>query len=225
LDADRQEAMDLMVGYLDFSTVGGPSDSLVDSLEHVDENKFISIKQAVQENFFGAIIGRMEDEETAEMKERLRISSEQTDDETPDPDESVDLRWISGDLQSQMISNADSLQGRTSTGDDGEAIHFGFSTGKALVSIDRRSYSALPWWADSVTTRASEASLNVFGDSTKVDVAMESVELPVPENQQFLQLDKSQVLAVLLVGLRAPHELATAVIALLLIVFLPDVVL
>ena len=221
LDADRQEGMDLMVGYLDFSTVDDPSDNMVGS---IDENKFISIKQAVQENFFGALIGRIEDDEAAKLKEKLRISSETIADDATVPDESVDLRWISGDLQSQMISNADSLLMRTATGDDRETTPFGFSSGKALVSIDRRSYSGLPWWTDSASTSGSEPSLNDFGES-RVDVALENIDLPIPEYQQFLQLDKSQVLAVVLVGLRAPNELAAALIALLLIVFLPDVVL
>jgi hypothetical protein len=223
LDADRQEGMDLLVGYIDFSSVGGQEDSSGPFSVQNDEKKFISIKQAAQENIFGALIGRMEDEAAAKMKQELGISLEATDDDSPEPDESVDLRWISGDLQSHMISNADAMLVGSSSGDDPKPAPFGFSSGKALIAVDRRSYSDLPWWADSGYEIDSERPLNSLGES-KDDGALENGDVPVPEFDSVPRLEKSQVLAVLLVGLRAPTEFATAVVALLLMIFLPHVV-
>jgi SacI homology domain len=225
LDADRQEGIDLLVGYVAFSDVGDLEDSWVSSSDQNDENKFISIKNAAREIYFDALVGRLEDDEAAKIQQQHGLALEPLVDNSPEHDESVDLRWISGDLQSHMISNVDAMLVESSSADGREtAGSFEFSTGKALISIDRRSYLDLPWWAytsdddDDDSVPSYERSGGMVGDEVT-----DKAELLVPEFQRFPRLDKSQVLGMVLLALRAPTGLATAIIGLLVVIFLPDI--
>lgn len=229
LDADRQEGMDLLVGFAGFSTVDTLDESSRSLSQELDEKKYISIKQAARENFFGTLIGKMEDEQAQKLEQELDVAIESNstgDASFRDSAESIDLRWISGDLQSHMISNADAmLEEYETASDNNNKKSPGFSSGKALLSIDRRSYSDLPWWAGSDD---DDGSAILAPSPPVVEVAentenKEARELQVPEYQRLPRLERAQVLAILLMGLRAPTRISIALVALLMIIFMPDI--
>jgi hypothetical protein len=248
LDADRQEGMDLLVGYTTFSNAddiiepdfeGGPEGNSATS----DDMAFISIKQAARENIFGKLIGRLEDQEKAKLEEQFGVVNGGDDEEEEESTEGsqqqgVDLRWLPGDLQSHMISNADLLleEGPSS---HGKAIPFEFSSSKALASIDRRSASDSPWWAefaDDDDSSLGSSDMDDFDDGNEDEVASidddfsdneeedMGITTTLPEYQRFPRLERSQVLGILVIGLRAPIRMASAVVTLLGLIFLPAII-
>jgi hypothetical protein len=114
LDADRQEGMDLMVGYADFSTD--------DSFVPVSLQKTRSL-----------LLSSSEESKYALMKQRKRRRISEV--------RGLDLRWLPGDLQSHMKSNAWGVTQETK---------------EALESMDQRSASDEPWWVISEDNSSDE---------------------------------------------------------------------
>jgi hypothetical protein len=248
LDADRQEGMDLLVGYTTFSN----ADDIEPDFEGTegnsttidDDDAYISIKEAARQNFFGKMIGRLEDQEKAKLEEEFGVVSVDNEEEsTPSPQpegsqQGVDLRWLPGDLHSHMISNADLLLDEEPPPTH-EAISFEFSSSKALASVDRRSASDSPWWAEfadygySVGSREmkdfdgeDEVKSSIIDDSSDSKSEGEDMDmgLTLPEYQRFPRIERSQVFFILLVGLRAPMWMASAVVTVLGLIFLPAII-
>lgn len=260
LDADRQEGIDLLVGYTSFTNVDDDIDIDIDiivepnndegsTITLSDDMAYISIKKAARENFFGKMIGRLEDQEKAKLQEELIgvVSGGETvlaTSSSSQTTEAIDLRWLPGDLHSHMISNADQLLGESTkpssnNDDDDDIMAFEFSSAKALASMDRRSASDAPWWADladdddSLGSGMEEdfdgngglTSSSIEEESDSEDEEVDDVGLiALPEYQRLPPLERSQILGILVVGLRAPMGMATAVVTLLALIFLPAVV-
>ena len=150
LDADRQEGMDLMVGYADFAIVN--DDDPFDERQSVSVNNYpgMSLSNAARElltvndDYSEPMVDNVGDyipiPPGRSVHSRLRpiigggaIPGQQQD---------LDLRWISGDLQSHIKSQSTTHDSKCS----------------ALEALDRRSGTDQPWWVLSVDSEDDEPS-------------------------------------------------------------------
>jgi hypothetical protein len=142
----------------------------------------------------------------------------------------LDLRWLPGDLQTQLKSqaNIDASNGQivdqddrtTSTnGIDVEEVE-GFSSQTALKAIDERAVSDLPWWAESAGTK----------DWLECDGHQETESTVIANDYHCnsrvnANLTNPLLLAiVLLLGTKSPSFLASTALVLLSFVYLPSVI-
>ena len=224
LDADRQEGMDLMVGYANFSNVaflesenGYSNDDEESSSTQEDDEKTLSlIQEAARKALFGDVMDGLSSQHRKDLKERLGDIGVQ--DRTKR--KSLDLRWLPGDLQVHMISQADEVE---STGKV-----FEFDSAKALESIDRRAASDLPWWAvmEEDTESTDDESHERSTEKNSDDEGDHSLEVGsyLAPHQRHPSTRPIQFLFALVFGVKAPLSLAAAVVTLVGFVYLPAVI-
>lgn len=117
LDADRQEGMDLLVGFANFS--------------HTNQDPSSSSKQSTRHGLLASLL------ESKDLNPSLK--------ELGLDESTLDLRWVPGDLQAHFRSKSE--DSATVKADEKEpTTNFKFSPFKALKAIDERSTSDLPWW-------------------------------------------------------------------------------
>jgi hypothetical protein len=235
LDADRQEGMDLMVGYANFTNI----ESLVLDDDHIHEDEGATsteeeafdsrtIQEAARQTFFGNILEGLSETHKKDLKKRLghidvtgttvgkkRYSRRQ-----------LDLRWLPGDLQHHVISKARMDEDDVSNSNDSHGVMKEFSSQAALEAIDRRAATDEPWWiAFDDTTSDGEEAIHLKDDHS--DSSDEDQEAAIPERRGGVlhhpRITVTQMYVALLLATKAPLTLGAAVVALLGFTFLPDV--
>jgi hypothetical protein len=235
LDADRQEGMDLLVGYANFSNAAfleedvdtSSEDEESSSSSHGDEKALLSIQEAARQTFLGSVLDGLNGQERTELQQRLGdIGLDEGSSR-----KSLDLRWLPGDLQSHLISQADDARASTSSSTilEEDDMNGGFCSSKALEAIDRRAASDLPWWAeyeDAMNSDTEEAKGLLEKEETEEgadeqESSQSKVALPSTGRQQHPRMGPVQMVGVLFVGIKAPMSLAVVVVSLLGLAFLP----
>jgi hypothetical protein len=213
LDADRQEGMDLMVGHSKFSNVGGSSPPSAIAANNGEEDAEEFGAYAARRAFLGNIFGKKPIEEVETLGD--------------DEKDALDLRWVPGDLQEHLRSQADDAQAAPSSSTSTTKPRFGFSSSKALKAMDQRSISDLPWWSFSLPTWSSSSSSSTSTSSTtNTDSDTNEIMLvdALDPHQRHPTLTRGQVLGVLIFGFKAPRTLATSIVSLLGALYLKDIV-
>ena len=169
LDADRQEGMDLLTGYQPFSNIDGDDDSIGDSLMDNDESlptwsrlrgQGMSVQEAARRMLLG-IDSSTDDNDDDSGRDHVRIKVRNRngrrrgrsleDGEFGRRPRSLDLRWLPGDLQTQVRSLVSSPGKPRQQEDESFASEY-------LHAMDERSASDVPWWvaADSSASEADD---------------------------------------------------------------------
>jgi hypothetical protein len=200
MDADRQEGMDLLVGHQGFSTLdsAGEEDvgsesalSLRDGIVHSG----MTVQEAARQMLLGAWNAGSCDDDDDDESHHVRIKQKRR--RLGPPSKGVaktgrrhrvlDLRWLPGDLQTQVRSLASPWAGDEAT------------SMEKLEAIDRRAASDLPWW---VVANSEE------GEGEQTSSAVLDVETAAANNAGYL-------LAALAAGTRAPLAMAAVVMSIL----------
>jgi hypothetical protein len=160
LDAYRQEGMDLLVGFqpfgssLDFPDTDLPSSPSGPTFAFKGE----SIQKAARKALLGKWKGRVEKDDHDHI--RIKVKDKQKNSPLAKGGafrqrrNMLDLRWLPGDLQSQVRSVAgtdDSL-----TLDDWESL----TIENALEAMDQRVSNYLPWWFTTDSSSSSDSEIN-----------------------------------------------------------------
>jgi len=141
LDADRQEGIDLMVGYAHFAIE--PDADQIDEKHLIATNrKLVMPSSATAESLLSYShdsASDVEDEsEYFPIEQRMSLENRLRNiggGSIPGHRQGLDLRWLPGDLQSQMKSQATATSHRSNQ-----------SISDALEAMDRRSATDQPWW-------------------------------------------------------------------------------
>ncbi|CAJ1946044.1 unnamed protein product [Cylindrotheca closterium] len=238
MDADRQEGMDLMVGYASFTTNGESSSSHKDSGADNDddpdkeEGNIFATRRSFLGGLFqphpsllpGTIGGETGDD---------NVDHDQQEEEDDEQD-ALDLRWVPGDLQEHLRSRAKSERtSTTTTTTAGTKLKFGFSSTRALKAMDDRSTSDLPWW--SLVEDAEEASTTTESKSSSSTVATTNTDSNDSNNNSWLMVEKlaphqrhptvtrTNVLSILFIGLKAPMTVAMGMSLFLGVLYFQDI--
>ena len=234
LDADRQEGIDLMVGFTNFTTVGESwynQDDYDDgnlNLTSMDSDNMLDVKtirEAAQHSFFENILSNSGKE--SGLKECLGEIDVLAKTGSPQRRE-LDLRWLPGDLQTHLKSQALLMAGNSEDKDilPEQGSSDAFSCSAALLEIDRRAASDEPWWSgiadllsDSEDDGGKVDESAPDGAADNDDQASESGKLVTTQ-----PITATHLLGVLAFAIRAPMALAGTVVGLLGLVFLPEVI-
>jgi hypothetical protein len=157
LDADRQEGMDILIGHQPFSYWGDDADdeSTQAHSPGLPSRQAMTIQQAARQMMMGTW---PEDEYSQDDSDhvRIKVKTGKVGKLSKLPEASggeltrrpLDLRWLPGDLQTQVRSLASiSL----------DELPHEFSSGTALRDIDQRSASDLPWWVSEASSDSEDA--------------------------------------------------------------------
>ena len=235
LDADRQEGMDLLVGYANFSNAElidtEDGDFAEDSVSgSTDEKIMVSIQEAARKAFFGNILDEMNPDDSGDAQKRLDEIGV-TRDGARVGKRNLDLRWLPGDLQCHVISQVEEAQAASAAESQPQKNAKGhFSSTKAIEAIDHRSASFFPWWAEIDDDNSIDDGDDLEGKGKDVEDAVTGLvddknDLPLPQHKQQLgPLPPTQLMGVVLVAAQAPLTLAGIVVVLLTLTFLPDVI-
>lgn len=203
LDADRQEGMDLMVGYAKFSNVGGSSLSSRSIVSNEEEEEDVYGTYAARRAFLGNLFGH----EHQEGASAIALDEDEKD--------ALDLRWVPGDLQDHLRSQADDNAAEPEIAaafKTEKKQRFEFSSSKALKAMDQRSTSDLPWWS-----LTSGISSDDEENSSKITEPLD------PHQRHPITMTKSQVLGILIMGFRSPKTLSTSIVGLLGALYLKEI--
>ena len=225
MDADRQEGMDLMVGYANFSNVEfldedngyGDEDGASSSSQEDDEKTLLSIQEAARTTFFGNIMDGLSSQHQNDLEQRLGEIGVREGTRR----KSLDLLWLPGDLQCHMISQADIVKSENKR--KPKSI-YKFSSAEAMEAIDRRAASDLPWW---VIVESSDDDDDDDDDEKEDEHEEESepsqLSILMP-HQQHPHITSFTLMGILIVAIKAPMTLAATVVGLVGLVFLPAVI-
>jgi hypothetical protein len=139
MDADRQEGMDLMTGYATFTVLRDGEHPAEDAasryarLQRADMSLVEAARALMDETDVGDIMDSASEDAFVHIKKNRRKVLAQMGGPT------LDLRWLPGDLQQHMKASA-SLP---LSDDDGSTT----VTEEALLAMDHRTASDIPWWA------------------------------------------------------------------------------
>lgn len=210
LDADRQEGIDLLTGYEPFSNIDELEfNDLEDETHSMSSSRRLGM--SVQEAARRMLLGTLDDEhqinsgETDRDHVRIKVKRRKFLEShgtvggfNKRRRQSLDLRWLPGDLQSQVrdrVSFCDDI-----TDDD-------FPSREFLQSMDRRAASDMPWW--------------VVADSSDSDHgATAAANAPVYEAEATAANNPGYLLGALVAGTSAPLTMAAVVMG-LVAAFLP----
>ena len=235
LDADRQEGMDLMVGYATFSnalvesssssssSIGDGQDDGCSNLTVTDDERFdVNTEQEVaRQALLGDVLNGLSDEQKKDLENRLGEVDIPVKSLARSCDTTLDLRWLPGDLQGHLRFQA-SQAGRNSRGST-ERRRIEFNSKAALEAIDQRASTDDPWWS-------------VIGDSSSDD--SEKDDSDNPRNGTSVAVDPPQtnggaihhphvstvqLLIALVLGIKSPLALGAAVVGLLAFVYMQEV--
>jgi hypothetical protein len=241
LDADRQEGIDLMVGYTNFTNVGHNMAAFHPEENHVLlKNKtgssldLTTIQEAARQAFFENILssGNGSSAKDKEQRSNLKSTLSKINVSTPSSTthRELDLRWLPGDLQCHLKSQAALAENDNgNTGSQENAISFEFSSGAALLDIDRRAASDQPWWNVEVEAQVlgsdqteSSGTKGNIKKKAKKGKSRDTTTANIMTTQP--SISSTQMLGVLAIALRAPMALAGTVVGLLGLVYLPEVI-
>jgi len=211
LDADRQEGYDLLVGHATFSNVV-EEDPIIDEEEEEPtkespSNPFLSFLGKTRGSILSDVVkGSSEREDLRKRLEDIGVSK-QSD---------LDLRWLPGDLQTQVRGQAS--EGISEDSEDDVENNIApvfalgpFSSQQAMKAIDERSHMEMPWW-----TKSGEGWLEVVDDDEDDEVAISS------QHQGQVIVTPLQLAVVFYMGLKAPTLLGSIAFAILSFVYLPE---
>ncbi|KAL3902834.1 MAG: hypothetical protein SGILL_010681 [Bacillariaceae sp.] len=249
LDADRQEGYDLLVGYAAFSNVGEiPLE--IEELVYLEEEdkeqntdgknagiddatararRSMSLYEAAREKMMSGVVDSSRSQNRKYIRNRLQdIGIPKKEHATVEDDlgASLDLRWLPGDLQTHLRSQAEGTassldvdpEESSSSPEDPAARKNGFDFQKALRIIDERSTQVLPWWAESLESEDSDEE--VIGSLS----FEHGVDLPQRDQRNHALATNSLLLTfVLILGAKSPLFLALMCFTLLSFVYLPEV--
>lgn len=211
LDADRQEGMDLLVGHQPFSYLGddlaGDDEGVETALSKASEDRTMTIEEAARQMFMGTWNSN-KSENSRDDSDHVRIKVKPVplgglSSTRQKSRRSLDLRWLPGDLQTQVRSLAS-----PSLNDLPEDI----SSQAALWAIDQRSASELPWWVTSGESSSSSSDSEDDGDQRSSVVA--DVGSAATNNAGYL-------LGAMVAGTQAPVTMAALVLGLASVVAFP----
>jgi hypothetical protein len=209
LDADRQEGMDLLAGHQAFSVFGEDED---DESIHDAQSPGGSSRRAmtIQEAARQMLLGTWPEDERAARDDsdhvRIKVKRNKGGKLSKLPiggatngDRPLDLRWLPGDLQTQVRSLAS-----TSLNE----LPHEFSSRTALWAIDQRSASDLPWWVVSDSSSDSE-------DADRMSSVVADVGSAATNNAGYL-------LSAMVAGTQAPIAMSMVVLGLASLVAFPE---
>ncbi len=209
LDADRQEGYDLLVGHATFSNVVEEDPTIEEEEEPTKEspsNPFLSFLGKTRGNILSDVVKGSSDREDLQKRLEEIGVSKQFD---------LDLRWLPGDLQTQVRGQAN--EGTSEGSDDDEETNVTpifalgpFSSQQAMKAIDERSHIEMPWW-----TKSGEGWLEVDEDEDD-EVAISS------QHQGQVIVTPLQLAVVFYMGLKAPTLLGSIALGILSFVYLPE---
>jgi hypothetical protein len=139
MDADRQEGMDLMTGYATFTVLRDGEHPAEDAaaryarLQRADMSLVEAARALMDETDVGDMLDSSSEDAFVHIKKHRRNMLAQMGGPT------LDLRWLPGDLQQHMKASASSPLYE----DDGSTA----VTEEALLAMDHRTASDIPWWA------------------------------------------------------------------------------
>jgi hypothetical protein len=216
LDADRQEGIDLLTRFQDFSNVydaTGDDDDDDGTVTGDVSSKGMTIQEAARQLLLGQLPRYSKDEDDDADHVRIKIGRDKRFSTSaaflPRRKSPVDLLWLPGDLQTQMrdLASASSLQRET----DGA-----YSAQSALEEMDRRAADPFPWWmmaSDSSSDEDSDAS-STGSTGNDDDPAAKFAPMLVEQDRipsaEVAVGNSGFLLAALVASARAP--LATAVL-------------
>jgi hypothetical protein len=211
LDADRQEGMDLLVGHQAFSVFGEDED---DESNQDANSPGGSSRRAmtIQEAARQMLLGTWPDDEYAEDDSdhvRIKVKTNNKGGKlsklavggASNGDRPLDLRWLPGDLQTQVRSLAS-----TSLNE----LPHEFSSRTALWAIDQRSASDLPWWVVSDSESSSDSE-----DADRMSSVVADVGSAATNNAGYL-------LGAMVAGAQAPIAMSVVVLGLASLVAFPE---
>jgi hypothetical protein len=237
MDADRQEGMDLMVGYANFTNI----ESFILDDNHVDEDEgatsteqgaFYSrtIQEAARQSYFGNILEGLSETHKKGLEKRLGHidMTGTTVDKKRYSRRQLDLRWLPGDLQHHVISQARKDEDDASNSNESNGVKKEFCSQTALEAIDRRAATDEPWWVafDDITSDGEEVQPQEDdgGDSSNDE---QEKEAAIPKTRGGVlhhpRITVTQMFVAMFLATKAPLTLGAAVVALLGFTFLPDV--
>ena len=225
LDADRQEGYDLLVGHAIFSNVIEQEYPVDDDDEATEattnaSNSPLTFLGATREGILSDVVKGSSYQDREDLRDRLEeigISRQPPD---------LDLRWLPGDLQTQVRDQAGEAPPNHEENDvthaSVTAINEGsFSSQQAMKAIDERSHVESPWWSNS-----DEDWLQVGSeDDCDDDEAQGDNGIAINESSQHrgqFILTPVQLAMVLYLGLKTPTILGSLALAILCFVYLPD---
>jgi hypothetical protein len=229
LDADRQEGYDLLVGHAIFSNVIEQDDPADDDAETPEpttnpSNSPLTFLGGTRERILSDVV----EGSSYQDREDLRDCLEEIGVSRQPPD--LDLRWLPGDLQTQVRDQASEASSNHDQGCEendvspasAATINEGaFSSQQAMKAIDERSNVELPWWSNS-----DEDWLEVGSeDDDDDDEPQETNGIAINESSQHrgqVILTPVELAMVLYLGLKAPTILGSLALAILSFVYLPD---
>jgi hypothetical protein len=204
MDADRQEGMDLLVGYQPFGAFLFANDADIDKEASSLPFGGISLQEAVRQSLLGNRIQGLYDDGDERKHVRMKQSDQLRGNRNYRAIDSnvaggatsrrfLNLRWLPGDLQSQFLSRTTPY----SAVNDRDI----FSTEAALEAIDQRASSDLPWWVLAESSDGEQGAV-----STKV-------------TNRATNAAGYTLLGALVLGYQSPFAVAAAVLALMTATF------
>ena len=232
MDADRQEGVDLLVGFQPFSGLGDSDE--VDMIRQPSKasSQFMyhgmSIQDAARRALLGSWHGAHEtegDNDHVRIKLKTRYGHKHVG---PLPvvggairrrlprlsPSSLDLRWLPGDLQTQVRS----LAASASTASD-DAWN-DFMSPYALKAMDERSASDLPWWV----VTANDSSDSEAESTTKfatTSTGLSSSSIPAAATAAAVLTNGGFLFGAMLAASQSPVGLAMVVLALVAASYVP----
>ena len=219
LDAARQEGMDLLVGYISFSNTGDQFTMLPHEGETTTAEQAFDFRAAARQSILGDVLEGLDASQRKDIKKRLGDVdiTGTTLGKKRNGRKQLDFRWLPGDLQMHLVSQASQVLDDENTKPEGSTSRFCPQT--ALESIDRRSSSDDPWWYLN-----GDDSDNSDGDDAGKKSTVDDSVLPSETSNSFHhpRISASHMLLALVVGIKAPIPMAVLIVALIGLAFLPD---
>jgi hypothetical protein len=219
LDADRQEGIDLLTRFQEFSNVyddAGDDDDNDGTVTDDVSSKGMTIQEAARQLLLGHLPRYSKDDDDDADHVRIKISRDKRFSTgtafLPRRKSPVDLLWLPGDLQTQMRDLASSLSLQSET--DGA-----YSPQSALVEMDRRAADPFPWWmaaSDSSSDEDSDAS-SAVGSGKDDDPSVKFAPMLLPDRTPSVEAEAGNsgfLLAALVASARAPLTTAALVVTL-----------
>lgn len=208
LDADRQEGMDLLVGHQAFGVFGDDDDD--ESMQDPQSlggssRRAMTIQEAARQMLLGNWpVNEQSEDDSDHVRIKVKTNKDGKLSKLPvggssSGDRPLDLRWLPGDLQTQVRSLAS-----TSLNE----LPHEFSSRTALWAIDQRSASDLPWWVVSDSGSDSE-------DADSISSVVADVGSAATNNAGYL-------LGAMVAGAQAPIAMSVVVLGLASLVAFPE---
>ena len=195
LDADRQEGVDLLTGHQLFSHAQGDDDDDEDGAHAQAQpplsEESLTIEEAARRVLFESRLSAMNensDSEDESAYEPIKVRSRTTG--------PFGLLWLPGDLQEQ-VKRIISPGHKTGTASGSSS-----SLHNAVLDIDRRASSNLPWWF------VADSSDDDDDTTITTDSSLIEVEASASNNAGYM-------LGALLAGIQTPNYLMGLVLGLL----------